>query len=746
MAKHEKGRTGPAEDEDAGASATPAGVAGDRRSGGEGFFRDPEALRALEERVLTPLLGKQSGGGEVRVWVPACASGEEAYSLAILMRERTGSEKGAPRLRIFATDQEPRSIETARLAIYPAEIAANMPKERLERSFVRRRSEWQVKDEICGTCVFSVHDLDRDPPFSRIDLIVCRNLAIRGGPESRRRTMTLFHYALRPGGFLMLDRSGDIGGRNDLYQTVDETHRIYQAMPALARTNTHLPLQTSAEELQLILETEREQRAYLAAIVESSEDAILGKTLEGVITFWNRGSERMYGWTREEALGRRIHDLIVPPERQAELEEVMAKLARGEAIAPFETVRRRKDGRRLQISVTISPIRDTAGQVIGASTIARDVTHQREAEASLRASEERLRIALEAGRMGTWEWDVRSGGVVWSPGLERIHGRQAGSFGGTFADFQADMHPEDAERVLATIQRALEERSDYQVEYRIVRPDRTIAWLEARGRIFLDERGEPERMAGVCMDVSERKRAEEELACHAQELARSNAELEQFAYAASHDLQEPLRMIGAYAQLLEKRYRGQLDAQAEEFIGFVTDGVGRMHELIEGLLAYCRVGSHGLAAGGASVEEALGEALANLQTLERETGAEIRNGELPVVRANRTELIQLLQNLIGNALKFRSEDPPKVELSARRAGEFWELAVRDNGIGMEAKHTERIFQIFQRLHTRARYPGAGVGLAICKKIVERHGGKIWVDSTPGRGSTFFFTLPAVPEG
>jgi PAS domain S-box-containing protein len=742
MAKSKKGRTGPVDRGDGGAGAAPAGVAGDRSDRTEGFFRDPEALQALDDRVLASLLGKRGGGREVRVWVPACSSGEEAYSLAILMRERAGP--GTP-VRIFATDPESRAIETARQAIYPASIAAGVSPERLERFFVRRASGWQVRDEVRETCVFSVHDLERDPPFSRIDLIACRNLAIRGGPE-RRRTLTLFHYALRPGGFLILNRSQDAGDRGDLYQALDPEHRIYQAMPALARTITHLPLQTNPEELQLILKTEREQRAHLTAIVESSEDAILGKTLEGVITFWNRGSELVYGWTREEALGRRIQDLIVPDERQGELEEILARLARGEAISPFETVRRRKDGRRVLVSLTISPVRDPSGEVIGASTIARDVTLQREAETALRASEERLRIALEAGRMGTWEWDVRSGRVVWSPGVERIHGREPGSFQGTFEDFRADMHPEDAGRVLETIQRALRERSDYHVEYRIVRPDRTVAWLEARGRIFLDELGEPERMAGVCMDVTERKRAEEDLARHAQELARSNAELEQFAYAASHDLQEPLRMIGVYAQLLDKRYRGRLDPQAEEFIGFVTDGVRRMHELIEGLLAYSRVGSHGLSAGGSNVEEALGEALANLQTLVRETGAEIRNGELPVVLANRTELIQLLQNLIGNALKFRGEEPPQVELSARRAGEFWELAVRDNGIGMEPKHTVRIFQIFQRLHTRARYPGAGVGLAICKKIVERHGGRIWVDSAPGRGSTFFFTLPAVPEG
>ncbi|HVS10231.1 MAG TPA: CheR family methyltransferase, partial [Planctomycetota bacterium] len=387
MTKSRKGRTGPVEDGDGG-SAAPAGVAGDRSKPTVGFFRDPEALQALDNRVLASLLGKRAG--EVRVWVPACASGEEAYSIAILMRERAGSETGAPRLRIFATDTDPRAIDTARLAIYPRGSASNVSEERLERFFARRGSEWQVKNGIRECCVFSVHDLERDPPFSRIDLIVCRNLAIRGGPELGRRTTALFHYALRPGGYLMLDRSQDVSGRGDLYQTLDAERRIYQAMPALARTLTNLPLQTSPEELQLILKTEREQRAHLAAIVESSEDAILGKTLEGVITFWNHGSERMYGWKREEALGRRIQDLIVPDEKQAELEHMLAALARGESIALFETVRRRKDGRRVLVSLTISPIRDTSGEVIGASTIARDVTLQREAETALRASEERL--------------------------------------------------------------------------------------------------------------------------------------------------------------------------------------------------------------------------------------------------------------------------------------------------------------------------------------------------------------------
>jgi len=242
----------------------------------------------------------------------------------------------------------------------------------------------------------------------------------------------------------------------------------------------------------------------------------------------------------------------------------------------------------------------------------------------------------------------------------------------------------------------------------------------------------------------ERRRAELSLQSHAQELARSNEELQQFAYVASHDLQEPLRMVASYTQLLARRYKGKLDSDADEFIGYAVDGVNRMQRLIQDLLAYSRVGTRGHEFKPIDAGQALGKALANLKTSVDETGATLVQGKLPPVMADETQLIQLFQNLVGNALKFHGQAPPRVLVEAEREGPMWRFSVEDNGIGIEPQYYERIFIIFQRLHGKEEYAGTGIGLAICKKIVERHGGRIGLDSQPGQGTTFWFTLPAVP--
>lgn len=239
----------------------------------------------------------------------------------------------------------------------------------------------------------------------------------------------------------------------------------------------------------------------------------------------------------------------------------------------------------------------------------------------------------------------------------------------------------------------------------------------------------------------ERRRFEEELRRRDAELLRSNADLEQFAYVASHDLQEPLRMVTSYVQLLERRYKGRLDADADEFIGYAVDGARRMQALINDLLAYSRVGTRAKPLEPVESEEALRRALRDLELAIRDSGARVSHDALPRVMADPVQLAQLFLNLVGNAVKFRRDEPLRVHVSAQRRGDEWVFGVQDNGIGIDPSDHERVFVMFQRLHDRARYPGTGIGLAICKKIVERHGGRIWVESEAGQGATFRFTLP-----
>src|SRR5712692_8056521 len=372
---------------------------------------------------------------------------------------------------------------------------------------------------------------------------------------------------------------------------------------------------------------------------------------------------------------------------------------------------------------------------------------RRQAESAMRESEERFRSLTQLSSDWYWEQDADfrftdiSGNYFEAVGIpvESFMGKRRWDFPMLGL----------SEAQLAAHKAACEAHEPFH-DFEFGRRDATgeLHYVSVGGQPVYDDDGNFAGYRGVGKDITRRKldeaalrEAHDALEFQARELARSNDELQQFAYVASHDLQEPLRMISSYTQLLAKRYQGKLDSDADEFIGYAVDGVTRMQGLITDLLAYSRVGTRQNEFGPTDCSIVLREVMANLKVAVEESGAVVTHDPLPTVKADGNQLVQLFQDLIGNGLKFRDHRPPVIHISARNSEKEWIFSVRDNGIGIDPQYAERIFVIFQRLHRKGEYPGTGIGLAMCKKIVERHGGRIWVESEPGKGATFYFALP-----
>jgi PAS domain S-box-containing protein len=453
----------------------------------------------------------------------------------------------------------------------------------------------------------------------------------------------------------------------------------------------------------------------------------------------NRRLCEILGYEEHELLGLTGRQISHPDDLDI-INEQRPRLYAGEIDAVrLEKRYLRKDGSVVWVHFSMTVERDAAGQPLYEIGVYEDITAQLDAQLKLRESEARYRQTFELAASGICH--VKDGRFV------RVNRRLCEILGYAEQELLGRhvkdvSHPED--RDVTDAERARIRRGDIdsaRFDKRYLRSDGAVVWCRIAITLVRDVFGVPQYEVAIFDDITDRKKAEARVHEAHEELKRSNAELEQFAYVASHDLQEPLRMVASYTQLLARRYDDRLDGDAREFMAYVVDGASRMKQLIEDLLSYSRVRTRGADSRPVSAGAALGRALFNLRAAMEETGALLTHDPMPTLPADEVQFGQLLQNLIGNALKFRSSDVPRIHIGAIESELDWQFEVRDNGIGIEPQYYERIFMVFQRLHNKGEYPGTGIGLAICKKVVERHGGRIWVESRPGAGSSFFFTLP-----
>lgn len=518
----------------------------------------------------------------------------------------------------------------------------------------------------------------------------------------------------------------------------------------------------------------RKERDFIAGVLDNTGAMVVVLAPDGRITRFNKACEQITGYAAKDVVGRELWDFLVPPEEAESVRTVWNRLRAGNFPNTHENHWMTRERSRRLIAWSNTAIVSPDGGVEYVIGTGVDITERRKAEEALAESRKDLNRAQAVAKVGSWRLDVRKNELLWSDENWQIFGVPKGT-PLKYETFLSTVHPDDRAYVDERWAAALR-GEPYDIEHRIVVGD-SIKWVQEKVELEFDGSGTLLGGFGTTQDITERKKAEETLRRATADLERSNRDLEQFAYVTSHDLKEPLRMVTSFMGLLQLRYAGRLDDKAREYIGFAVEGATRMQSLVDDLLAYSRAGRQD-ATERVEADGALDRALANLRMAIEESGALVVRKPLPAIEVNPVELAQVFQNLVGNAIKFRRPGvQPEVRVSARKIdgralagvrlppGEenaatsalpgtgdspkpsmtkdsFWLFAVRDNGIGIDPQYQHKLFHIFRRLHARDKYPGTGVGLAICKKIVERHGGRIWIESEEGKGSTVLFTFPA----
>ncbi|HRW05199.1 MAG TPA: PAS domain S-box protein [Caldilineaceae bacterium] len=607
---------------------------------------------------------------------------------------------------------------------------------------------WASRRETPLSHSFCKHVVFTDEPLvvsdARIDIRLCENLAIND-----LQVVAYLGIPLRTPEHIVIGSLCAIDSQPRNWSEKDvQTLSDLAAMVMTEIAARHYRGRGKSSLQRIKLQTE---------LLNAVEQAVIATDLTGTVTYWNRFAEKLYGWTSNEALGRNVLALTQVPALVDQAQTIMANLQEGKSWRG-ELLVQRRDGTSFPAYVMDSPVQNEQGELIGIVGISFDISERKAKEMELDENLHRLRLALNAGNMGIWDWDLESDMVHMSDKALTMWGISLRQEPHHAANIFSLVHPEDLPALNAVVQQALAQRTDFSFEFRVVLPSQNIRWLAGKGLGIYDETGKASRMIGINYDITTRKvneqllqevneTLEQRVADRTADLERSNRELQEFAYVASHDLQEPLRKITAFADRLRSRFSDDLDDVALDYMARMQNSAERMKLLINDLLTLSRVTTQAQPFAATDLNTIATNVLRDLETTIEAADAKVTVSSLPTIEADQSQIGRVFQNLISNAIKFqRPGERPEIEISSELIYDednepYVCLRMKDNGIGFDEKYLDRIFLPFQRLHGRNDYEGSGMGLAICRRIVERHGGTIRAQSAPNQGATFLIMLP-----
>ncbi|QEF96241.1 Phytochrome-like protein cph1 [Stieleria maiorica] len=790
------------------------------------FFRDPRAFERLRADVIPPIVSAaKEPHDEIRVWVPGCATGEEAYSIAILLDDCLADAKKRCPVKVFATDVHSNSLEIAAAGIYSSEALSNVPSELRARYFTRHGNTYQVSRELRKTVIFAPHDITKDPPFTKIDLLSCRNVLIYLESEVQKRVLALFHFGMKVGGVMVLGPSETVAELSREFDTLDQHWRIFRKL-----RDVRLPESKTMPLSPALTSIIREKPRFggIARIEDGLESSVTDDLLERYVPpslLVNEHYELMHSFgdarrilTQPKGVPTLEVLKMVEGELRMALSAALHRATREKERVVIQGIRQDEDGQRRTMQIAVEPYnkrnhslylvcieeikepdtpREPAAEVFDASDQAaqRIVDLERELEFTkeslqsaveelessneelqstneeLVASNEELQSTNEelhsvneelytvnaehqhkieelmqltsdmdnlllSTEIGTIFLDTQLRIRKFTPAITAAFNIMEQDIGRPIDQFAYNL---DNSELLHDAHRVLD--SDAAFERKVSARDGT-SYLQ-RIQPYRSSNGETSGVVITFTDISSVVHAELERKQRTH-FEKISGDLQDFAYSVSHDLKAPIRQVYEFSRSLHESLTSKIPEASAEELQMLTRGAERLNELLNCLLEYSRVNTRGASPKPTDLGELVDELTDRLAEQLQHSDAIISRGILPLLAVDPAQFRALFEHLIDNAIKF-SESPPRIEINAEADGDDVVISVSDNGIGIKPHHIDEIFVVFRRFVTRRDIPGNGLGLALCKRIVERHRGTIWVESEPGQGSTFFIRLPDVEE-